>query len=271
MSYAMSRKISVVCLKWGTPYPAEYVNVLQKAVAEKLRSPHRFICITDTPEGLSSGVTIMPLPDIPIDRAKWRSGYWPKLAMFKRGFFTEDEIILYLDVDILIEEDLDSFIDLIERQRGLRIIREWNPDIWRLVPDYLRPDRGGNGSVIGFVAGEQWHLFDDFVKDPYGVDSVWGIDQVYITQRAASRRYWPSGWCVSFRRSCVPHWPLNLLRTAIRKAANAKIFVFHGIPNPTDMVADGNYRWGTKWRYGIGPVEWVQDYWRKHTSGTRAD
>jgi hypothetical protein len=164
-----------------------------------------------------------------------------------------------------IDQPLDAFVDLIDREGGLRIIREWNPDIWRLVPLSMRPDRGGNGSVLGFVASEQTHLFDDFAADPYETDTDFHIDQLYITLQAANRKYWPEGWCASFRRSCVPHWPLNLIWSSIRKSPGAKMFIFHGTPNPTDMIADGNYRWGTKWRYGFGPVKWVQDYWRKYT------
>jgi len=261
----MNRSISVVCLKWGTPYPPEYVNVLQRAVKDHLSYPHRFVCVTDSADGLGTGVDVIPLPLIPIERAKWNSGYWPKLAIFKQGIFAEGEVVLYLDVDILIDESLDAFVELIDRDKGLRIIREWNPDIWQLLPVSLRPDRGGNGSIIGFIAGEQNHLFDDFTNAPEETDRKFGIDQIYITRQAAKCSYWPDRWCASFRRSCVPHWPLNLLLRSIRKMSGARVYVFHGIPNPTDMVQDGTYRWGTKWRYGFGPVKWVQEYWRKYS------
>ncbi len=261
----MDRPISVVCLKWGTPYPPEYVNVLQRAVRDHLSYPHRFVCITDVADGLSPDVEVAELPEIPIARAKWATGYWPKLAVFKKGMFAENEIILYLDVDIVIVDSLDPLVDLIDKEKGLRIIREWNPDIWRMVPVQMRPDRGGNGSVIGFIAGEQTHLFDDFAAAPEETNSTYGLDQVYITREAKNRRYWPEGWNASFRRMCVPHWPLNLVFHEIHKPADGKIVVFHGIPNPTDLIQDGEYRLGTKWRYGYGPVPWVQEYWNRHS------
>ena len=166
---------------------------------------------------------------------------------------------------------LDPYVELIDREKGLRIIREWNPDIWQLLPVSLRPDRGGNGSVIGFLAGEQKHLFDDFAKAPMVVNDTYGLDQVYITREANKRRYWPDGWNASFRRSCVPHWPLNLMFKGIPKPKAGKIVVFHGIPNPTDLTADGTYRWGTKWRFGFGPVDWVQSYWRKYSRGSSSE
>ena len=43
------------------------------------------------------------------------------------------------------------------------------------------------------------------------------------------------------------------------------VFMLQIARNPTDMVEDGDYRWGTEWRYGFGPVEWVQKYWRKYS------
>jgi hypothetical protein len=266
----MSRKISVVCLKWGAPYPAEYVNVLQRAVRNHLSYRHQFVCITDNCEGLLPDVKVIPLPEIPLDRNQWVPGMWPKLAIFKEGLFSADEIVLYLDVDVLISDSLDPFVDLVSAEGGLRIIREWNPEIWHYLPEWVRPDRGGNSSLVCFIAGDQYHLFSRFVADPVIKPEI-GNDQLFITEYANCRRYWPDGWCASFRRSCVPHWPLNLISGSIKKPSRPKIFIFHGVPNPTDMVADGNYRWGTKWRYGFGPVKWVQDYWRKYSIGSQAD
>ena len=39
----------VLCMKWGTLYPASYVNRLFHAVSANLSGPFRFICLTDDP------------------------------------------------------------------------------------------------------------------------------------------------------------------------------------------------------------------------------
>jgi len=252
-------------MKWGDPYPALYVNVLQRAVQDHLSYPHRFVCITDSPVGLAPEVEVKALPEIPLERKKWVPGMWPKVTMFKKGVFSEDELVIYLDVDILINQPLDPFVDLIFQEKGLRIIREWNPDLWRYVPVRLRPDRGGNSSVVGFLASEQTHLFDEFIRAPSDAVSKYYIDQRFITYEASNCQYWPDGWCASFRRECVPHWPLNLVFRRIRKPSQAKVLVFHGKPDPHDLVEDGDYRWGKKWRYGHGPVKWVREYWQKYS------
>ena len=43
---------AVVCMKWGSLYPSEYVNVLYNAVKANLKSEYRFICFTDNHAGL---------------------------------------------------------------------------------------------------------------------------------------------------------------------------------------------------------------------------
>ncbi len=41
----------VICMKWGTLYSADYVNVLYNAVRAHLEGPFRFVCLTDDPRG----------------------------------------------------------------------------------------------------------------------------------------------------------------------------------------------------------------------------
>lgn len=260
----MKPNLVVVCLKWGNPYPPEYVNVLQRAVDDHLSYPHRFVCVTDSAAGLSAAVEAIDLPVIPLPREKWVPGIWPKLTIFQRGMFADDDVVLYLDVDILIAQSLDPFVDLVAEQGGLRIIREWNPDIWRLLPVGLRPDRGGNSSIVGFRPRDQYHLYDDFAAAPDEIFHRDRNDQNFINRRAQGKRYWPEDWAMSFRRQCVQHWPLNLAFPNPTRPERGKVFVFHGSPNPTDLVEDGDYRWGRKWRFGYGPVPWVQQYWRKY-------
>ena len=54
----------VICMKWGTLYDADYVNVLYRAVGDHLSEPFNFICFTDDTEGLADGIIGLPIPDI---------------------------------------------------------------------------------------------------------------------------------------------------------------------------------------------------------------
>jgi hypothetical protein len=54
----------IMCMKWGTLYSAQYVNVLYNACQANLTDPCRFVCLTDDPSGLLSGIEAFPIPDI---------------------------------------------------------------------------------------------------------------------------------------------------------------------------------------------------------------
>ena len=48
--------INIVCVKWGTKYGPEYVNVLRAMIKRNLSLPHRFICFTDNKTGLNADI-----------------------------------------------------------------------------------------------------------------------------------------------------------------------------------------------------------------------
>ena len=47
--------VTVVCVKWGTKYGADYVNRLHRAVRRHLSAARSFVCLTDDPEGSKRG------------------------------------------------------------------------------------------------------------------------------------------------------------------------------------------------------------------------
>lgn len=254
--------LTVVCMKWGDRYPSAYVNRLRNAVAAHLARPHRFLCMTDDPKGLEPGIEATPFPDFPLERRLWGAGMWPKLLLFRPGLVPDGTPTLFLDLDVMIIGDLTPFAELLSRDGGLRIIREWNPSLVRLLPVAMRPDRGGNSSVLGWIAGEQDHLLARFVADPDGERAALRNDQEFITAHAHGRGYWPNDWCASFKRHCVWYWPLSLVLNRPQPPRWARVLVFHGKPDPVDLIGDDpKRRWGARRKFGHGPVPWVRDYW----------
>ena len=49
----MKDKVNILCFKWGSLYPASYVNRLYRGVSRFLSFPFRFVCVTDCAEGHS--------------------------------------------------------------------------------------------------------------------------------------------------------------------------------------------------------------------------
>jgi len=70
MSRARGAPLTVVTWKWRAPYKyrstftGHHVNVLRNMVARHYAKPHRFVCVTDDPAGIDSGIEVVPLwPD----------------------------------------------------------------------------------------------------------------------------------------------------------------------------------------------------------------
>jgi hypothetical protein len=261
--------LTVVCLKWGTSFPAIHVNVLYAAVKRNLSIPFRFVCLTDHPVGIAEGIETMPIPDMGLEPERWAYGWWAKLSIFKRGLFPDADVVMYFDLDVMIQAPLEPFVERVRQTRGLHILREWNPTLWSLLPVALRPDRGAQGAFMAFRPEDCSYIFDTFMADKNKAYATAHDDQTYLTLTVKDRVYWPHDWCVSFKRSCVWYYPLNLAFRTVRRPRHAKVIIFHGKPRPWDLILKPGERWGTSRKFGDRPVEWVKDYYR--LAGERVD
>lgn len=184
----MSSDITIACVKTGTKYSSEYVNKLESMVKRHLKVPFSFLCITDDPTGVNCK-TVPVMDDLP--------GWWAKLTLFAPKPYGIEGKILFLDLDIVILEDLEPFTEPDE----FTIIMDWN------LPMY-------NSSVFLLPEGTQtqvWDNFDDVVMQTSKCGDQWWITQ------AAEGKTWEEGWCTSYRATYRP---------------DGKIVVFHGQPKP---------------------------------------
>lgn len=253
--------LTVVCMKWGTKFPADYVNVLHYAVSKNINEPFRFVCLTDDAHGLNAGIEARPVPDMGLPEIRRRNGGWQKLALFKPGLVEDASLMLYLDLDVLVMGSLDPFIARARAMRGLHIIREWNRGLGQYLPRALRPDRGGQSSTMVWNPREQHHIYEAFMADPERAYASVPSEQKFVTRTAHALHYLPEDWSISFKQGCVWYYPLNLVFRKIPEPAQARLVIFHGRPLPTDLVPEGNARWGTSHKFGFGPVDWVRRYW----------
>lgn len=255
-------ELAVVCFKWGEGYPALHANVLRRAVADHLSMPHRFVCLTDAPQGLDAETEALPLPEIPLPRERWVPGMWPKLAVFRPGLFAPGTTVLMLDVDIVLAGPLDPLVQRVREMGGLHIIADWPDSTEHLLPKRRRPVRLSNSSVVGFTAGEQDRIWTGFEADPERF-LAYGNDQRAIHFEAAGRQHWPEGWVLSFKKQLAWHVPVNLVRP-VPRPEGAAVVAFHGKPDPEDLAQAPFRRWGSREKWGIFPVPWVRDYWRRY-------
>jgi len=247
----MTEKRHIVTLKWGNRYGPEYVNRLAAAVRRHTRCELGIVCFTDDPTGIDRNVEIFPIPEIDLPPAPSVTG-WRKLCLFRTDLPIEGDC-LFLDLDIVITGPLDDFFTY-EPDR-IPIIHNWLAahKTW-----FRKRPETGNSSVFRFRANQCGFIWDQFHNEKDWALANFQPPQTYLTHCIRPKMcYWPDSWVRSFKRHCQPVFPLNLMVTP-RLPADASIIIFHGKPDPEDVI-DG-YR-GRKIHHCSKPTPWVAQHW----------
>ena len=253
----MDKENVVICMKWGTLYGPDYVNVLYNAVADNLATPFRFVCLTDDTTGISDKVECHPIPDFNWTPEDYGFGGWPKLSVFAPDLYGLQGRAIFMDLDTIISGDLTP---MFETKGDIILIREW-----KRFNDYFR-NTGvrGMSSIFAFTLGQQAHLLEGFTADPVAAKASVRHEQAWITKNTSNMQFWPTGWIASFKKTLMAPPFLNVFVGPKSPDADVRIVVFHGIPRPIDVVPDKGQRWGKWSRYGRGAVPFVRDYWFKY-------
>lgn len=239
--------VNVVCMKWGDKYGADYVVTLRNMVARHLSRPHRFVCITDAPEHLPREIETLPLPPCPVIPGREREA-WRKLSLFGPRLGDLSGPTLFLDLDLVVVDALDPLFD-------------FAPGRFCIIHNWTHPDRRvGNSSVFRFEIGRHPQVLERYVRDPVKVVSSHRNEQIFLTRcidETDRALWWPSAWCVSFKKHCLPRG-LAKLALPSRMPAGARIVVFHGDPNPPEAAR----RWCYRQRHFMRPARWILEHWR---------
>ena len=244
----MSSSRTVLCMKWGSKYGPEYVNRLYAMVHRHLRGEFDFVCLTDQSDGIRAEVRCLPIPDLALPEGIPERG-WKKLTTFDAALHQRHGLqgtALFLDIDIVIVDDLTPFFDL--------------PGQFRIVHDWKRPWRiTGNSSVYRFEIGAHADVPAWFRSHVDEVRANFRHEQAFLSDflhRQGKLAYWPAAWCRSYKYHCVPGWPFNHWRTPLIPEG-ARILVFHGVVNPPDALVGERHG---NWRRML-PAPWIAEHW----------
>ena len=245
----------VLCMKWGTLYPADYVNVLFNACTRHLLRPFRFVCLTDDATGFLPGIEAMPIPDIGLAPDQWfLPGIWPKLAIYKAGLHGLRGRALFIDLDMLVVGDLEALFD-----HGTGFVCIDSGPAWE------NPPREGPGQVatgiFAFDLGTETQILDAFLADPPGALAQFQNEQDFVGAHARSMAFFPPGWVLSFKRHLRRAVGLDLLLPPMEPPASARVLAFHGKPRPADLLHARAGFWDTFPHLGHGQVRWMAEYW----------
>jgi len=222
---------SVVVWKWEKPgyrsmFTAHHVNTMRNMVARHYSAPHRFICITDDPVGIDSGIDVVPLwndwADIP--NPTWPMG--PSCYRRLRAFSPEFEAIagrrfVSLDLDTVITGSLEPLFD---RSEDFVV---WDP----LTKGYRY-----NGSMWLMTAGcrsKVWSEFDPRASPQQthraghkGSDQAW----MEFILKPDEATWTAKDGVLGFKRDCARQ-PRG------RLPSGARVVMFHGKPDPWEAAA----------------------------------
>jgi hypothetical protein len=245
--------VTVVCLKWGDKYSAEYVNRLRSMVRRHLSVPHEFVCFTDGTSGLEPDIATRPIPD-PFD------GWWNKLSFFRGDLFPPGTTLLYSDLDMVIVKSIDFLLDGPETYKPCLSFSGWVPY---------------NGSVMRITAGAHVDIYSKFAADPDPIRARHMSDQEWIGECLPGLPTFPPEKIISFKWGLDSHFlgwtpikrwspkaisplmhalPAPPWMTTPAPGPDVAMIAFHGRPNPPDVI-DAPY----------GPFKkapWIAEDWR---------
>jgi len=229
----MNKKVNFVCLKWGDKYPALYVNRLYHMIESNLSIPFTLYCLTENSKGLLKDIEVLPLERSDLE------GWWYKLLLFKKDFFGLKGELIYLDLDIVIVNNIDF---LVEEKGDFIIINNWSKNkMW-------------NSSIMRFKIGKFTNIWESFLSNKDKVIKEYNGDQEWIYHCVPNANTWDKHKIVSYKKSLKSKaFPIlqkiglcnfilkffPSLDTPLSK--DAAIVIFHGKPDPDD-VATKHYK-----------------------------
>ena len=232
--------VKILCLKWGTKYGPEYVNILYAAIKRNTTVPFELHCFTDDKTHINPEVKTHPLPFDTLE------GWWNKLYLFSNDLpFAPGETLFFFDLDTLVTGNLDRFLKY--KANAITVLRDFYSGLAKSVTGR---DNIGSG-LMAWKHGQYNHIWAIFAADPAAaMRSVYPHgDQRWIQRRAKPRKYWQDimpGMVVSFKVHCLNGLP-----------PTASIVCYHGVPSiPESITARMK-----DWIWNITPQPWVADHW----------
>ena len=241
---------TVICMKWGKRYGPDYVNRLYSMVQRHTQRPTRLVCYTDDAEGIIKEVESFPLPHIVLpENRRWHP--WRKISLWQKELDGISGEVLYLDLDTVVTGGLDDFFD-------------YKPGHYCVARNWTQPNqRIGNTSVYRFEVGAHTYLYDRLMNECADVMARHSNSQTFISREIKDMEFWPDAWCVSFKHSLIPAWPLNLfVKPALPQ--DTKVVAFTGKPDPDEAI-EGRWpreHWYHLFYKRVRPTPWIAEHWR---------
>ena len=194
---------TVVCVKYGSKYGPIYVNRLASMVRRWSSVETDFICFTEDPSGLDTGIRTLPLPIRNLSGQKIH-GYWNKLALFRDRIQEVSSHMLYFDLDVVITGTIEPLL--------------FYDSDFAMASNCYAPSF--SSSVMRIKNGVRPEIWTDFSE--FEVEEELG-DEDWISLKVPDADIFPEDWCSIYRLHAVQGIPEGSI-----------VVSFGGKPNPDE-------------------------------------
>lgn len=237
--FKFDEPLTILTWLWRQPdswedYTAYHVNVFADMVRRNLSITHRIACVTDTPEGIDTSITIIPPPrefeDVRIPTwGEHKPQCLRRLSMFRRDAAQIfGQRFVCMDLDCVISDSLDPL---------------FATDALFKICSGTQRGRLYNGSMMLITAGSRPQVYERFTPELAIVagNRFLGSDQAWISYiLGPGEPIWGPEDGVCWRD--VPHL-----------SGQCRITFYPGLPKPWEII---------KFR----PTGWVAEYYRRSTT-----
>ncbi|MDR1691443.1 MAG: hypothetical protein LBR35_01210 [Rickettsiales bacterium] len=259
------KEVNVICIKWGTRYPAVYANRLYNMIKRNTSFNIKFHCFTDNTTDLDKNIIIHPLPTMNMDMKDCKYAYRKEAGLCDDNLGgLKGQRVFYFDLDTIILGNLDELFAYPQDNK------------FYIQKDWAHSDGSvGQASLYSWVIGTLGYVKSNFEAKPQEIiKKYFTASQEYLSdmiiQKSGKLNFWPQTWVASFRFHCMP---VGILRPFIAPTIpnwdGLKMITFHGIPNMQEAIigqwgekTDAKYPKGWKKIYkSVRPTLWVKYFW----------
>ena len=237
--------VNVVCLYWGNKYETNYVNILYNMVERNLTIPHKFIIYTDHVKMHK----LVPGDNVEVRKLPFHTyeGWWNKLTLFSPEAKLEGTC-LYLDLDVVILRNIDCFFTYEQDKKFVG------------TNDFNKTTKLFNSSVMRFDNEIMSKcVWQEYQKDKNRFDKLQG-DQNVISETIKKTPHnisYPDDWTFSAKWYDRDDPRFHKEKWTFEQKPDAKIAVFHGKPNPHELINPHPHE-----SYDLNKTEWVKKHWK---------
>lgn len=216
--------LTVVLWLWAkgwraSTYTAEHVNTAARMVSDNLSLPHRVVCLTDMPAGITACEALPIWPELPKLVTAGRPNCWRRIRLFEPKTAAKiGQRIVSMDLDMVVMRDLAPLFDHTEPFKILRgHYAAYNGSLWQM-------DAGVHPHVWGNFDPERSPRMARMAKHPRSPERrMVGSDQVWLSMQVPNAPVWAhADGVLSYARDSVTY----------RHARDARLWFFAGGVKP---------------------------------------